>query len=153
MRSQLTCPGPLDRRSFLTIGGLSLGALTSGISPNLPQLLASEATGSALSDEFSVILFWANGGPSHLETFDMKPEAPAEYRGEFKPIPTNVPGMEICELLPNLADRPVVARPAVPFFIPPGEELELFVSTPIWVQLRSGTTDLVELPCLRPSDT
>lgn len=57
------------------------------------------------------------------------------------------------ELAPKLADRPVVARPAVPFFIPPGEELELFVSTPIWVQLRSGTTDLVELPCLRPSDT
>ncbi|MFT4542628.1 MAG: hypothetical protein ACI835_005096 [Planctomycetota bacterium] len=57
------------------------------------------------------------------------------------------------ELLPNLADRPVVARPAVPFFVPPGQELELFVSTPVWVRLRSGQTDLMELPCVRPSDT
>jgi len=46
---------------------------------------------------------WANGGPSHLETFDLKPNAPVEYRGDFKPIRTNVPGIEICELLPNLA--------------------------------------------------
>jgi hypothetical protein len=100
---QAFCPGPLDRRSFLTIGGLSLGALTSGMSPNLPQLLASEEASHSLNKDFSVILLWANGGPSHLETFDLKPEAPAEYRGEFKPIPTNVPGIEICELLPNLA--------------------------------------------------
>lgn len=103
MRYQRICPGPLNRRSFLRIGGLSLGALTTGISPNMPQLLASEAAGSAQSKDFSVILLWANGGPSHLETFDMKPEAPAEYRGEFAPISTNVPGVEITELLPNLA--------------------------------------------------
>jgi hypothetical protein len=60
------------------------------------------------------------------------------------------PGLE---LHPRLADRPVVARPAVPFFIPAGQELELFVSTPVWACLRSGRTDLVELPCVRPSDT
>ena len=97
------CRGPIDRRSFLKIGGLSLGALSSGLSPDLAGLLAAEAAGEALDKDFSVILFWANGGPSHLETFDMKPEAPAEYRGEFQPIQTNVPGMDICELLPNLA--------------------------------------------------
>ena len=97
------CRGPIDRRSFLKIGGLSLGALSSGLSPDLAGLRAAEAAGEALDKDFSVILFWANGGPSHLETFDMKPEAPAEYRGEFRPIQTNVPGMDICELLPNLA--------------------------------------------------
>ena len=91
------CRGPIDRRSFLKIGGLSLGALSSGLSPDLAGLLAAEAAGEALDKDFSVILFWANGGPSHLETFDMKPEAPAEYRGEFQPIQTNVPGMDICE--------------------------------------------------------
>ncbi len=99
----LACPGPLDRRSFLTLGGLGLGALTSGLSPNLTRLLASESGNPGLDRDFSVILLWANGGPSHLETFDLKPDAPAEYRGEFKPIPTNVPGLDICELLPNLA--------------------------------------------------
>ncbi len=97
------CPGPIDRRSFLKIGGLSLGALSSGFDPNLAGLLAAEAAGEALDKDFSVILFWANGGPSHLETFDLKPEAPLEYRGEFQPITTNVPGLDICELLPRLS--------------------------------------------------
>jgi hypothetical protein len=58
---------------------------------------------SAAKRDFSVILFWANGGPSHLDLFDLKPDAPAEYRGPFQPIATNVPGMDICELLPRLA--------------------------------------------------
>ena len=102
-RSPSRCFGPIDRRGFLKVGGLSLGALSSGLSPDLAGLLAAEAAGAALDKDFSVILFWANGGPSHLETFDMKPKAPAEYRGEFQPIATNVPGMDICELLPNLA--------------------------------------------------
>jgi hypothetical protein len=52
-----------------------------------------------------VILFWADGGPSHIDLFDLKPEAPAEYRGPFKPIATSVPGLEINELLPKLAAR------------------------------------------------
>lgn len=80
-----------------------MGALAGGMTPNLRQLIASEAAQRQLDPDFSVILMWANGGPSHLETFDLKPQAPAEYRGEFKPIQTNVPGIEICELLPNLA--------------------------------------------------
>src|SRR6266446_1463086 len=93
------CPGSLDRRSWLKIGGLSLGALVSGLNPSLARLFAAEAaaaqSGRTLSRDFSVILFWANGGPSHLETFDLKPAAPAEIRGPFRPINTNVPGLQI----------------------------------------------------------
>lgn len=103
MRPTITrCRGPLDRRTWLKIGGISLGALSSGDLPGLSSLLAAEATGGA-RDEFSVILFWANGGPSHLDLFDLKPDAPAEYRGPFRPTQTNVPGIEINELLPRLS--------------------------------------------------
>src|SRR5262245_9537354 len=97
----------LDRRSWLRIGGLSLGALVSGPGPSLARLFAAEESaarrGRSLGRDFSVILFWANGGPSHLDTFDLKPDAPAEIRGPFRPIRTNVPGIQICEHLPRLA--------------------------------------------------
>jgi hypothetical protein len=91
-----TCDG-VSRRSFLRVGSLAIGGLT------LPNLLrhdavAREATGS--SKRRAVILVWQAGGPSHLDMYDLKPTAPAEYRGEFKPIPTNVPGIEISEHLP-----------------------------------------------------
>ena len=92
----------MDRRSWLQIGGLSLGALVSGLEPSLARLFASENKGTRAKD-FSVILFWANGGPSHLDTFDLKPDAPAEIRGPFRPIRTNVPGLDITERLPALA--------------------------------------------------
>ena len=52
-----------------------------------------------------MIVLWLWGGPSHLDTFDMKPDAPLEYRGPFEPIATNVPGMRVCELLPGLSRR------------------------------------------------
>jgi hypothetical protein len=99
------CSGPLDRRSWLKIGGLSLGALVNGLEPSLARLFAAEqrAGRRRLRTDFSVILFWANGGPSHLDTFDLKPEAPAEIRGPFRPIRTNVAGIHITELLPTLA--------------------------------------------------
>lgn len=96
----IPCSGPLDRRTWLKLGGLSLGALCSGPAPHLAQLLAAEEN---IDRDFSVILFWANGGPSHLETFDLKPGAPDEIRGPFRPIRTNVPGVEICEHFPRLA--------------------------------------------------
>jgi hypothetical protein len=96
------CSGPMDRRAWLKIGGLSLGALCAGPSPHLAQLLAADET-RGIDADFSVILFWANGGPSHLETFDLKPGAPEEIRGPFRPIRTNVPGLQICELMPRLA--------------------------------------------------
>jgi hypothetical protein len=69
----------------------------------MARLLAVESNGTTANDDFSVILFWANGGPSHLDLFDLKPEAPAEYRGPFQPIRTSVPGMDITEMLPRLA--------------------------------------------------
>lgn len=98
------CLGPIGRRTWLQIGGLSLGTLATGMNPTLARLLiAEEHEQRAVSKDFSVILFWANGGPSHLDLFDLKPEAPIEYRGEFMPIRTNVPGIEITEQLPMLA--------------------------------------------------
>jgi len=72
------------------------------MTPTLAQLLSAGEQGGVDRD-FSVILFWANGGPSHLETFDLKPGAPAEIRGDFRPIHTNVPGIDICEHFPRLA--------------------------------------------------
>jgi uncharacterized protein DUF1501 len=99
------CSRPIERRPWLKVGGMSLGALATGLNPNLARLLAAEHDGSqrTVSKDFSVILFWANGGPSHLDLFDLKPQAPAEYRGEFLPIRTNVQGVEITEMLPTLA--------------------------------------------------
>src|SRR3712207_9154860 len=93
-----------NRREWLKLGALSFGALTTGLPPTLSRLLAAGSQArQPLDSEFSVILFWANGGPSHLDTFDLKPDAPAEVRGPFRPIRTNVPGLEITELLPTLA--------------------------------------------------
>ncbi|MEE3366770.1 MAG: DUF1501 domain-containing protein, partial [Planctomycetota bacterium] len=91
------CVGPVSRRAFLEAGSLALGGLT------LPDLLARRAaareTGRSDADT-SVILIWLQGGPSHMETYDMKPEAPVEDGGLLKPIQTTAPGMDICELLP-----------------------------------------------------
>src|SRR5438874_13534624 len=98
----LACSGPIDRRAWLKVGALNLGALCSGMHPNLAQVLGSEEA-NRQKRNFSVILFWANGGPSHLETFDLKPDAPSGIRGPFQPIRTNVPGTHICEHLPRLA--------------------------------------------------
>lgn len=98
MRSPF-CPGPMPRREFLRVGTLALGGLT------LSDLLAHRALAGHQSCETSVILFWMWGGPSQLETFDMKPAAPSEYRGPLSPIRTKVPGIEICEYMPLLAQR------------------------------------------------
>ena len=81
------------RRAFLVASGLGLAGLGSG------RVQAAPSTGKAKS----TILFFLCGGASHLDTWDMKLDAPAEYRGEFKPIKTNVPGIDICELMPGLA--------------------------------------------------
>jgi hypothetical protein len=94
------CDGT-TRREVLRAGGLSLfGAMT------LPRYLRAQATGSqgrAPGRARSIILLNLFGGPSHLDMFDMKPEAPLEVRGEFRPIATSVPGLQICEHLPRLA--------------------------------------------------
>ena len=75
MSEQVHCRGPIDRRTWLTIGGLSFGAMASGGLPGLSRLLAAEAAATGKRDDFSVILFWANGGPSHIDLFDLKPAA------------------------------------------------------------------------------
>jgi uncharacterized protein (DUF1501 family) len=96
------CAGPHSRRAFLTAGSLALGGLT------LPQLLAAKEKAGEGKRDTAVILLYLSGGPSQLETYDLKPDAPLEYRSVFRPISTNVPGMEICELFPRqakLADK------------------------------------------------
>lgn len=91
------CTGPLSRRAFLTAGTLAIGGLT------LPELLAAKERAGETKKETSVILLYLHGGPSQLETYDLKPDAPVEFRSVFRPIPTSVPGMEICELFPRQA--------------------------------------------------
>jgi hypothetical protein len=91
----------VTRRNFLKIGGLAGGALTLG-GPTLADVLRAEATAPRASKK-SIINIFLGGGPPHLDMFDLKPAAPAEIRGEFQPTSTNVPGIEICSLMPNLA--------------------------------------------------
>ena len=99
-----------SRRNFVQIGMAGIGTL------GLPQILAAKANAveqGAAKRDTSVILLWLDGGPGHMDTYDMKPEAPAEYRGIWKPIPTNVPGMEVTELFPlqaKIADKFSVVR-------------------------------------------
>ncbi len=106
----LTIPGPQpresgycdgkSRRNFLRIGALGLGGMA------LPGLLRAEAAAglrSASNSHKSVIMIFLPGGPSHQDMFDLKSDAPAEIRGEFRPLATNVPGIQISEHLPRLA--------------------------------------------------
>ena len=99
MSSVRKCAGPLSRRSFLQAGALGLGGL------GLADLLRmkAEAGVATSAEDTSVIFIWLPGGQPHLETYDMKPEAPLEYRGEFQSIRTKVPGLDVCELLPRHA--------------------------------------------------
>ncbi|MCB1232291.1 MAG: DUF1501 domain-containing protein [Verrucomicrobiae bacterium] len=106
------CSGPMRRRSFLQLGGFSVAGL--GLS-DLLRYQAQASTGGVapVSNDHSVIFIWLPGGMPHLETYDMKPEAPAEYRGDFRPIKTNVKGIEVCELLPmhaKIADKFSIVR-------------------------------------------
>jgi hypothetical protein len=106
------CDG-LSRRSFLRVGGLSMGGLA------LPALLQAEtqgAAGAARISHKSVIMVYLSGGLAHQDTFDLKPEAPAGIRGEFKPIATRLSGVRVSELLPKLAgvmDRIALVRSIV----------------------------------------
>jgi hypothetical protein len=95
-KSSSLCDG-VSRRNFLKIGALGAAGLT------LPQLLAAEAKAGIRSSKKSVFLVYLVGGPPHQDLFDLKPNAPAEIAGPWRPIGTNVPGIEICELLPMMA--------------------------------------------------
>ena len=104
------CDGP-SRRNFLSVGALTLGGLSLGDLLRL-EARAAAPTAPAVSRK-SVIFVYLPGGPSHIDLYDMKPEAPVEIRGEFKPIKTTVPGLEISELLPlqaKIADRFSIVR-------------------------------------------
>ncbi|MEX2176542.1 MAG: DUF1501 domain-containing protein [Pirellulaceae bacterium] len=90
-----------SRRNFVQVGGLAALGLTL---PELLSLRGAEMSPRAAKAK-SCILIWLDGGPSHLETFDLKPDAPAEVRGPFRPLKTAVPGIEICDLMPGLAAR------------------------------------------------
>lgn len=103
------CPGPISRRSFLQAGALGVGGL------GMSQLLQMQAQ-AGLADgnkDTACIFVWLPGGPPHMDMYDMKPEASSDYRGEFRPIATNVPGMEVCELFPlhaKVADKYSIVR-------------------------------------------
>ena len=85
------CDG-YSRRSFIKAGGMAMGGLS------LAQLLQLEAASGKGRQHKAVINVFLPGGPSHIDTFDLKPHASSEFRGEFNPISTNVAGMQICEL-------------------------------------------------------
>jgi hypothetical protein len=87
------CDG-LDRRSFLQVGVSGLAAL------GLPHLAQAREAAGARRDT-SVILIWLDGGPGHMDMYDMKPDAPAEYRGIWRPIRSRVPGFDVTELYPR----------------------------------------------------
>ena len=108
------CRQGISRRDVLRVGALGLGSLTLA---EILRLREAEAAGTAGQSNRgsgkSVIWIWLRGGPSHIDSWDMKPGAPAEVRGEFRPIPTNVPGIEICEHLPlqaSMMDRLAIIR-------------------------------------------
>lgn len=103
------CDG-FSRRSFLQLG--VAGMATAGLSQVLAAQASAVEAGAAKKDT-AVILLWLDGGPGHMDTYDMKPEAPVEYRGIWNPIKTNVPGMEVTELFPlqaKIADKFSIIR-------------------------------------------
>ena len=108
-RSGRYCDG-VARRNFLQIGALAIGGMT------LADLLRAEDAAGVRNSQKAVINIHLSGGPSHQDMFDLKPEAAREFRGEFSPISTNVPGLQICEHFPELAkitDKYVAIRSVI----------------------------------------
>ena len=105
------CSGPMKRREFLAAGMMGVGGMAL---PDLFRLQAqAEQAGHEVDQQTSVIVVWMPGGPPHMDMYDMKPKASSDYRGEFHPIPTNVPGLDVCELMPRhakIADKYSVVR-------------------------------------------
>ena len=128
---QHRCSGPLSRRNFLRVG-----SLLSGLS--LADALRMRASANPLTPipDTAVILVWLPGGAPQIDMYDMKPKAPLEYRGEFDPIPTCVPGLDVCELLPRhakVADRFSIIRSLCHTFIqhPTGAKQMLMARPPL----------------------
>ncbi|MBS0208301.1 MAG: DUF1501 domain-containing protein [Planctomycetes bacterium] len=108
-RAPQRCAGPITRRSALMFGTAALGGLGMG---DFFRLQA-QALMSTVAADRAVIFVWMPGGPPHMEMYDLKPNAPSEYRGEFRPINTNVSGMQVGELLPlhaKVADKYNIIR-------------------------------------------
>ena len=108
-QSSRYCDG-MNRRSFVQLGVAGMASL--GISDILKQKAAAKEQGKPGKDT-SAILLWLDGGPSHMDLYDLKPESPAEYRGFWNPIHTNVPGFDIGELFPKqaqIADKFSIVR-------------------------------------------
>src|SRR4051812_42791746 len=91
---------PMGRREFLRAGALGFGGLTL---PHWLQARATAAPGRKPARACILLFMW--GGPAQQDTWDPKPDAPVDYRGEFKPIATRVPGVQVCEHLPRLAQQ------------------------------------------------
>jgi hypothetical protein len=111
------CDG-VPRRSFLKVGALSFGAASLTLADVYRAEAATKADNpsASLAQHKAVINVFLGGGPPHQDMFDLKPDAPAEIRGEFKPIATNVPGTQICEVFPKLAamaDKLAIIRSVV----------------------------------------
>src|SRR5258708_828973 len=87
------CDG-INRRDFLRVGALGLGGIT------LADVLRMRPNAGVSGTPKAVIMVCLAGGPSHIDMYDLKPNATVDCRGDFKPIPTNVPGFDICELMP-----------------------------------------------------
>jgi hypothetical protein len=107
-QSNRYCDG-WSRRNFFQVGGLAASSL---LFPELLHRRAAAEPAQARSNK-SIIMICLGGGPSHIDTYDMRPDAPSEYRGEFRPIASKVPGMPMCELMPRqaaIADHFAVVR-------------------------------------------
>src|SRR5262245_34638115 len=91
----------ISRRDWLQIGGAGLAGLT--LTTLLRAETDAEQQGQPSARAKNVIFIWQQGGPPHQDTFDMKPNAPSNMRGEFNPVPTSIPGYTVCELLPQLS--------------------------------------------------
>src|SRR4051794_25985458 len=92
----------ISRREFVRAGALCFGGLALA-EFSLPSLLRAEAAAGVRSSRKAVIFVHLDGGPPHMDMIDPKPDAPAEIRGEFSPISTKIPGLQVGELLPRLA--------------------------------------------------
>src|SRR5439155_11435852 len=111
-RRQPFCDG-ISRRNFLQIGAFGAGLTLADV---LRARAAQDPASVKTSGNKAAIMIYLPGGPSHMDMYDLKPEAPREFRGEFKPIDTNVPGVQICEQFPLQAkmwDKLAVVRSVV----------------------------------------
>src|SRR6266850_6218158 len=158
--SEQFCDG-ISRRNFLRAGGLALGGLA------LSDLLRLKAQGAVVSQRRgkSVIMICLGGGPSHVDTYDMKPDAASEIRGEFRPIKSNVPGMDLSEMLPRqakIADKFSVVRSAT-WQEPDHQRIEIFTGFPkkerrpsfgsyVSRMVRGGTNTLPKFVSLKGDD-